>query len=154
MANRQSTKFTAKAKPSIVIDNESGAEVKSKPSNAWSRVFEAVDEALHDQGAPSKTRVFCAYVLGFAASCLSGFLMAKVIDMIVIGALLLSGSALFAMLVWVMGLVIAIYAGMHAFSAGFGYVLSDVCTSHIAHARGVKNTVVGWFTPNKEQAHA
>ena len=149
----KATRAKFATKPSVVIDNETGAEVKGKPAGAWSRVFEAVDEALYEQGAPSKTRVFCAYVLGFAASCLSGFLMAKVIDMVVIGALMLSGSALFAMLVWVMGLVIAIYAGMHAFSAGFGYVLSDVCTSHIAHARGLKNTVVGWFS-KEEPAHA
>lgn len=121
-------------------------------STAWQRVNAAVDDMLAEQGAPSRVRVLCAYVLGSAGAVLTGFALSKIIDLVVIGALVLSGSALFGMLIWVMGLVLAAYATMHAFSAGFGYVVSDVCTSHIAHMRGARNVVRGWFTRNSEVA--
>lgn len=122
-------------------------------SSAWQRLNEAMDDVLTEQGKPGRTRALVAYVLGSACAVLSGFVLAKVIDVIVIGAVMLTGSALFGMLVWVMGLILSVYAGLHAFNAGFSYAVSDMCTAHVAHLRGARNTVVGWFS-RKEESHA
>lgn len=144
----KSTKPAATVKPTVTE-----TPVTPTTSTAWQRVNAAMDDLLTEQGAPTRVRLICAYVLGFVGAAFTGFVLSKVVDAIVLGAVLLSGSALFGMLIWVMGLVLSAYACMHAFSAGFGYAVSDVCTNHIAHMRGARNTVVGWFS-RKEPAHA
>lgn len=123
-------------------------------NNAWFRFQAAGDELLCELKAPSKVRLVAAYVIGLAASFATGFLAASFVEIVMTSVLTLTGSAFLAMMVWVIGLILAVYFGMHAFSAGFGYVLSDTCTRHIEAVKRTPARVASFFRRAPKEATA
>lgn len=123
-------------------------------NNAWFRFQAAGDELLCELKAPSKVRLVAAYVIGLAASFATGFLAASFVEIVMTSVLTLTGSAFLAMMVWVIGLILAVYFGMHAFSAGFGYVLSDTCTRHIEAVKRTPARVASFFRRTPKEVTA
>jgi hypothetical protein len=121
-------------------------------NNAWFRFQAAGDELLCELKAPSKVRLVAAYVIGLAASFATGFLAASFVEIVMTSVLTLIGSAFLAMMVWVIGLILAVYFGMHAFSAGFGYALSDTCTRHIEAMKRTPARVASFFRRAPKEA--
>ena len=121
---------------------------------AWFKFQAAGDELLCELKAPSKVRLVAAYVIGLAASIGTGFIAASLVEVVMTSVLTLTGSAFLAMMIWVVGLVLAVYFGMHAFSAGFGYVLSDTCTRHINVAKRVPSRIASFFRRTPKEATA
>lgn len=143
------TKRTAAAKAAA---DATGSD--ERINQAWWKFQAAGDELLAEMKAPSTTRLVAAYVIGIAASIGTGFLAASVVEFTMTAVLTLTGSAFLAMMVWVVGLVLAVYFGMHAFSAGWGYVLSNTCTSHIEAVKRTPARVASFFQRAPKEATA
>ena len=155
----QATKINGshRAAPKTKPVAQAAAEVvqpAERINNAWFKFQAAGDELLCELKAPSKVRLVAAYVIGLAASFGTGFIAASFVEVVMTSVLTLTGSAFLAMMVWVIGLILAVYFGMHAFSAGFGYVLSDTCTRHINVAKRVPGRIAGFFRRTPKEATA
>lgn len=114
-----------------IIDNETGTVTeKSATDEAIDAFLRAKDRLLRTMGVPTTRRLIAAYVVGFALAAGVGYLMSHIISWAMIGAALLTGSELLVLLVYVIGMILAVFAGMRAFKAGFEYVADEKIDAH------------------------
>jgi hypothetical protein len=109
-----------------------------------------LDDDIEHQGP---RRVLMAWVTSLAAACASAYGWNLAIDFVTVAAFSITGSSFLAMAVYVIGLIVAIYSSMRAFSATFLYVVSSKPEQHIALVRdgvdSVTSKVRGWFGRGK-----
>lgn len=103
-------------------------------------------KSLNDRfGEPTVTwkRELAAWTLGLAASIGVGYVLGFVIEVVMIGVMAVTGSATLAILSWVAGLILAMYAGAQASTL----VYTAVRTKGVDRAyENAKTTITGWFT--------
>ena len=83
-----------------------------------------------------------AFVAGLGTSLGVGYIMAAITEYAIVGAVLLTGSAFMALLILLLGLIMAMYIGSK--SSMFVYV--NVMNKSVDRAFG---SVRGWFTPTQ-----
>ena len=133
-------------------------EQHTSPEEAGATFAATVESAFKMLGInmPSGTRtmlsllasIVVAGVVGYAGSVLLGYLM--------VGALMLTGSAFITLAVAVLAVALTMYAGWKASGYVAGYIMSGAIDNHY-HATnefvaGKFNAVKGWFTKPKLQA--
>lgn len=88
---------------------------------------ESVEDAL-----PSGRRVLIGTVLGIAAGVGVGYGVSAVMAYAVAAATIYTASTFLATLIWVIGFILAVYAGLKTASSVFGYVISKQDLEHVA----------------------
>ena len=83
-----------------------------------------------------------AFVAGLVTSFASGYMIGVLTEYAIVGALTLTGSAFMALLILLLGLIMAMYIGSK--SSMFVYV--NVMNKSVDRAFG---SVRGWFTPTQ-----
>lgn len=127
-------------------------QLKATAKTAHERMMEDLRaQAAHfsdEYDACSPKRIIAAWVLGTIVAVGSAIAGAEVLGYLVVGAMMLTGSSFFAMLIYALGMVLAIYATVMAFSSTFQYVVSSKCTQHMElvanGASSLTNRVRGW----------
>ena len=95
-----------------------------------------------DYQGPSWKRKLAA-VLGSAVLAFgAGYIVGELLTYMIVGVYVMTGSALLAYLLMMLGLLLAMYAGMKIGQAVGNYVLSGQIDRDIVR---VKDTVRGWF---------
>jgi len=123
----------SKLEKDTVVNNETGTieSVEASPKEkAYADFCEARDNLLKSLGAGSGTRALVAWFSGLIVAFISGAIGGVLLDMLIQGALLLTGSAFLAMLIYVIGLVITIYAGMKLGQAAYRYIADERIDAH------------------------
>jgi hypothetical protein len=118
-----------------------GGDSERKQS-AFARYAAAQEDMLREFGVPTGTRAMVALGCGLVTCIGVSIAASALIDMLVLGALTLTGSAIIGMLVWVIGVVLTIIASIHAASASYAYVASGRATVHVDAARGWLGNVI------------
>lgn len=90
----------------------------------------------------SARRKIVAWVLGITASIGTSYVLGAAVEALTSLAMLYTGSAFLAMMVYIVGLVLTVYAGFNAFASTFGYIVSDDCVRHIDMAQRKVNGAV------------
>ena len=83
-----------------------------------------------------------AFVAGLVTSLGVGYIMAAITEYAIVGALMLTGSAFMALLILLLGLIMAMYIG----SKSSIFVYANVMNKSVDRAFG---SVRGWFTPTQ-----
>jgi hypothetical protein len=84
----------------------------------------------------STRRVLMAWITGLGAACASAYGWNLAIDFVTVAAFSITGSSFLAMAIYVIGLLIAIYSSVVAFSSAFAYVVSSKPEQHYALVKG------------------
>jgi hypothetical protein len=130
MATRNN-KFPAKstrnvAKPvdvkPTVVDEPTVAETVATPepklhetaSAYFDRMMKAIDDFAEASGAPSRNRLILGWFVSTFGAMLIGYGLGTLLSYAIIGALVLTGSAFLATMIYVLGMVAAIYASWNA----------------------------------------
>lgn len=122
-------------KSTVVIED-------AKPAHERKASFATFNDAETQYDRASSQRKLVAWVLGITAAIGSSYVLGSCVEALTSLAFALSGSAFLSMMVYIVGLVITVYAGMNAFASVFGYVVSDDCVRHIAMAQDKVNSAV------------
>lgn len=134
-AKAENAKLKAKT---TVIDNDTG-EVHEA---AWTRFAAAQDELFAELGVPSGKRLLASFVVGFITSMSVGWIGGYLSSALLAGVLLLTGSAFLGWIVYLLGMVLAVTAGVLAGQFAANYVLSAKLDEHV---RSAKSWVSGLF---------
>lgn len=149
-----------KADRATVVDNETGAvdEKLSAQDAAYAKLNEARDDFMRVMGIASGKRALIAWVSGVVVAFGAGFAGGTLLDMLVIGAMAFTGSAFLALLTYVVGLVLVVYASMKLGSAAYNYVAHEHIDAHYGLVRawvGYKGTQIkSLFASDKVAAPA
>lgn len=114
------------------VIEELGLSAKEK---AYADFCEARDALLKSLGAGSSTRALVAWFSGLIMACVTGAVGGVLLDMLIQGALLLTGSAFLGLLLYVIGLVITVYAGMKLGRATYNYIADERIDAHYRLAK-------------------
>ncbi len=109
---------------------------------AAERLSSALDDMLSQFEAPSWKRVLCAATLAIVVSAGTGWCIGWLINMLVAGALMYTGSVFLGMCIMIVGLVLSMVTGMITGSKAFSYVASATIDKHASNA---VSKVKGWF---------
>lgn len=129
-----STKTASKPNAKFAKKNFVDAEVvRETPKPEWRHAADQLDQ---DMERCSFKRRMVAYGLGLlaAAGTVSG--MSHLTAYLMIGAAMLTASSFVTMMVYFIGLVLTIYAGLNSFTTVFRYVVSSRPEHHWAWVKG------------------
>jgi hypothetical protein len=135
------------AKKATVTQAELHDEVQG--SRLWQQYLDAKDALFSHLKVPTWGRVVCSFLASVLAGMGAGWGISIVTDIVMYGAIALTGSATFAMVIWCIGLVLAIYASVCASQSAFQYIASKRIDEHWNTAT---STVKGWFTRRTVEA--
>jgi hypothetical protein len=110
------------------------AKATAKPIHEELKAQAAQFEDDYEHSSPR--RVLMAWVTGLGAACASAYGWNLAIDFVTVAAFSITGSSFLAMAIYVIGLLIAIYSSVVAFSSAFAYVVSSKPEQHIALVKG------------------
>ena len=131
--------------------------VEPKLSDAYARYQQAAEELMAEGNVPTHNRVLVALVSGCVVGAGLGAASMTLVNTVVAGALVLTGSAFLSLLIYVVGLALAIYAGLVAGQNVMNYVLTKRADEHVNvianKARGAVSYVRGYFKRD-EPSHA
>ena len=148
MATRQA-RNTKQAKPTVV-DIEDAKEVNRE--SAFKRWQDSTQELFGAYEVPSEKRVICGFVACAIIGAGIGYVGGLLLETIVAGAVLLSGSMFLGLLIYCIGIALLIYGSMKAGAHTMVYVTSGKIDEHataIANkARGAWTRVSGFFSRN------
>lgn len=123
-----------------------------KPLTAWEQL--KADAGFDDPHVDiSNRRILAGWVLGVAAGALTGVAFSSMVDYVVLAAITYTGSMFLATMIYVIGIILAVYAGIRAFNSVFGYIVSAQCTRHLAIATAATQRVLSVFNRD-EVSHA
>lgn len=131
------------------------AEAQRKLKAEQQRIddVESVEDAL-----PSGRRVLIGTVLGIAAGVGVGYGVSAVMAYAVAAATIYTASTFLATLIWVIGFILAVYAGLKTASSVFGYVISKQDVEHVAliktSASNLRDRVRGMWNSDAEVVEA
>lgn len=140
MATRKSTlKATITEQPFVeTVAPESVATEESKIEDLTA-AFEA---CFGTAKMPSIKRLLIAFVLTIAVSLGAGYLIGFVLEYLVIGALMLTGSAFLGIMIYIFG----IFFGMYAGGKIGGFIYNSVVNERIDAAYGkAKDYTLGYY---------
>lgn len=146
---------TAKAKPTIIDAKTGKIDPNATHSSTWQDRVEAKAAEIDQL---SFKRVIATWVLSVAAGVSSYIAGQTIVTYLTYGTLMLTGSGFIAMVVYLLGLILNVYASFNAFSLSFNYMTSAKCTQHLALVSASVDSanakVAGWFkrTPKPEAA--
>jgi hypothetical protein len=103
--------------------------------NVFARYAAAQEDMLRAFGVPSGTRAMVAFGTSMLVAAGVGLVGGALIDVLVMGALTLTGSALLGTVVWVLGFVITVISGVHVASWTYGYIASQRIDAHYNAAK-------------------
>lgn len=150
MATRQA-RNTKQAKPTV-IDVEDAKEVNRE--SAYKRWQQSTEELFGAYNVPSQKRVLCGFVACAIVGAGIGYVGGILLEAIVAGAVLLTGSAFLGLLIYCIGVALMIYASFKAGAHTMVYVSSGKVDEHVgaavAKVRGAWNRVFS----SKEGQHA
>lgn len=98
--------------------------------SVFARYAAAQEDMLRAFGVPSGTRAMVAFGTSMLVAAGVGLVGGALIDILVMGALTLTGSALLGTVIWVIGFVITVISGVHAASWAYGYIASKRIDAH------------------------
>lgn len=104
------------------------AEVKRKLKTEQQHI----DDVQIEDALPSGRRVLIGTVLGIASGVGVGYGVSAVMAYAVAAATIYTASSFLATLIWVIGFILAVYAGLKTASSVFGYVISSKDREHFA----------------------
>lgn len=130
-AKTDEAKLKAKA---TVIDNDTGEVHES----AWTRFAAAQDELFAELGVPSGKRLLAASIASVVVGAGVGWLIGWVINALTLGVLIVSSSLFLSWLVYILGLILAVIAGLVVGKAAAAYIVTGKIDEHA-------RTVRGWF---------
>lgn len=114
---------------------------------------DSIEDAL-----PSGRRVLIGTVLGIAAGVGVGYGVSAVMAYAVAAATIYTASTFLATLIWVIGFILAVYAGLKTASSVFGYVISKQDLEHVAliktSASNLRDRVRGMWNSDAEVVEA
>lgn len=125
----QTTSAPSKARP-INGAPHPKAKATAKPIHEELRAQAAQFEDDFEHSGPR--RVLMAWITGLGAACASAYGWNLAIDFVTVAAFSITGSSFLAMAIYVIGLLIAIYSSVVAFSTAFSYVVSSKPEQHYA----------------------
>jgi hypothetical protein len=113
------------------------------------KFYQAQSEYLDALGIPTERRAMVAFSIGLATSMAVGATIGKITTMAMVGAVMLTGSAFLAMMIWIVGVVLAIYCGVKSFSMAFDYIAKGEIDRDVIRAKEWSENKVaqvrGWF---------
>lgn len=115
--------------------------------HAWRQTLADAFAASFEPEA-SFTRKACAYVVSLCASFGTGYLVGLAMNAVLVTAAV-STSLFLTILVWVLGLLIALYLGSKVGEAVYNGIVHSVIEDTVA---GAWHSVTGWFTTEKVAA--
>jgi hypothetical protein len=123
--------------------------VNEKPMSSMEQFELARDQLLKDLGVSSWKRATVAFISSLAAAGAVGYGVAAVTEVAMISALLLTGSGFVAFMVWLLGCLVAVYAGLKISGKVARYIIDEQIDRDLARARdvvvGVKESIVSFF---------
>lgn len=127
-----------------------GAEpIRSTTEAAFDRLNAAYQDVMASFALPTWKRTLVATVLSMLSAFGAGYLIGQVTGMLMIGALAVTGSSFLAWTVFVLGCVVAMYAGMKIAGKVATYVMTEQIDRDIASARdsvvNASRRVAGWL---------
>lgn len=129
-ANKKAArKETIAATPFVETMNPEAAQPESDAA------FTAYFESLL-AGIPSWKRVLCALALSFTVSAGIGYLGSTLVVSLVIGAVVLGSSAFMANIIYVLGMIVAVYASYRAGSFAYMNVIDKTVDAQFSKAKG------------------
>jgi hypothetical protein len=131
-----------------------GAEAKAKVNAAFERHAASREELLSSLKVPSGTRLLVSVVAGIISYASTLYFAAPLIELVVVGAIALTGLPFIGFLVHVLGLFAAVMASIYAGWKTMTFVMSfdidearnTAATLRDAAKRRV-SLVRGWFKP-------
>jgi hypothetical protein len=124
---------------------------KNEQLDAWEHFNVARDQLLKDMGISSWRRATVAFVSSLAAAGAVGYGVAAVTEVAMISAMVFTGSAFIAFVVWLIGCCIAVYAGLKISGRVARYILDEEIDRDIAR---VASTVRAFTSYVKGLVHA
>lgn len=101
---------TRTKKATVITPIVDAAPLGVQPETYRAQMHRLLDEALDTDGVSWKRRAV-AFIAGLATSCLVGYAVGKLIAYTMVGAILLTGSSFLALVIFVLGLITAMYLG-------------------------------------------
>lgn len=128
-----------------VVDNDSGkVEVQSAKEAAFENLREAYENFAAACGVVGTKRKVIAWFMALFSAVGLGYLIGQVLEILITSALAATGSMFLAILIYVAGIAIAMYAGAKLGGAVYDYVADGVVDKHW---QSLKNGVVSFFRP-------
>ena len=138
MVTRTTTRANKKAaRKETIIDTPFIETVTPEAASpeAEDKAFTAYFESLL-AGIPSWKRVLCALALSFTVSAGIGYLGSTLVVSLVIGAVVLGSSAFMANIIYVLGMIVAVYASYRAGSFAYMNVIDKTVDAQFSKAKG------------------
>lgn len=147
LANRIVT-LKLRADKATVVDNDTGAvHTKTPLQEAVEQLQSAQSRVLEVSGTNSMTRYIASMVTTMVVGAVTGWAAYTAVNWITAAAMLLTGSAFLAFLVYILGTVLSLIVGVKAMSGSYNYVADGVIDSHVGYVKS-------WFNVKCEQAKA
>lgn len=128
-----------------VVDNDSGkVEVQSAKEAAFENLREAYENFAAACGVVGTKRKVIAWFMALFSAVGLGYLIGQVLEILITSALAATGSMFLAILIYVAGIAIAMYAGAKLGGAVYDYVADGVVDKHW---QSLKSGVVSFFRP-------
>ena len=134
---------------------------RTERNEAIKRKLKADQQRVEDAEVvdiPSGRRVLIGTVLGIAAGVGVGYGVSAVMAYAVAAATIYTASTFLATLIWVIGFILAVYAGLKTASSVFGYVISKQDIEHVAliktSASNLRDRVRGMWNSDAEVVEA
>lgn len=150
-AKEAKAKAAAKDKPAVnpiaraaaeASDTEGAGANNERTASAFDRLNEAYHDVMSSFALPTWKRTMVAAVLSMASAFGCGYLIGQVTGMLMVGVLTATGSSFLAWIVFVLGCLVAMYAGMKIAGKVANYVMTEQIDRDIA---AVSNKVRGWL---------
>lgn len=109
-------------------------DLRTERNEAIKRKLKAEQQRAEDAEiieVPTGRRVLIGTVLGIAAGVGVGYGVSAVMAYAVAAATIYTASTFLATLIWVIGFILAVYAGLKTASTVFGYVISEKDREHV-----------------------
>lgn len=147
LANRIVT-LKLRADKATVVDNDTGTvHTKTPLQEAVEQLQSAQSRVLEVSGTSSMTRYIASMVTTMVVGAVTGWAAYTAVNWITAAAMLLTGSAFLAFLVYILGTVLSLIVGVKAMSGSYNYVADGVIDSHVGYVKS-------WFGVKREQAKA
>ncbi len=138
MVTRTTTRANKKAaRKETIIDTpfiETATPEAASPE-AEDKAFTAYFESLL-AGMPSWKRVLCALAMSLTVASGIGYLGGMLVAYLVVGALVLGSSAFVASIIYVLGMIVAVYASYRAGSFAYMNVIDKTVDAQFSKAKG------------------
>lgn len=127
---------TTRVKPiPAAVDAQFVDTETANDDNVVLRYLKAQQDMLDQAGVPTGKRFLCAFVASIVVAIGITYVSMALIDMAVLAAITLTGSAFVALVIWLLGAIATIVVSALASGRAFGYVASRAIDEHFASAK-------------------